>query len=427
MAGARPDRLGLRARGDPRRDGDPARHLHAASVACCPTGSRRATSLSPRTSSVRSLTTVVAGLVLGDPGPDLAPGRRRHRVRDRRCGLPAGHQHARAAARAGRSPGRGQRRDAGDRPAGRDDRPGHRRVRGRPDRGRRRVRRSTRPRSPSRRSPCGSSARVRRPAAPDAAGRAGERRAGPGRDVGRAPRLLDGVPGRAGRSRHALDRHPVDRAQPGLHRADSWSGCRGSSSSTSAATRCRSACSWPRSAPVRWSASSSPGCLPRPRRFGSIVMTLAVLDGRRPGRRSASPRRRSSRASILFVIGTMNGYVNITVIAWVQGRTDPAMLGRTMSFLMLGSVVAAPLSLAVAAVVVDTHATAHVPRRRAPRRRRHAGRDRQRSAASDAISRGQADGDRAGLPCVDDEARPRSRSPATRRRTASSRTTRWPC
>jgi hypothetical protein len=34
------------------------------------------------------------------------------------------------------------------------------------------------------------------------------------------------------------------------------------------------------------------------------------------------------------------------------------MLGRTMSFLMLGSVVAAPLSLAVAAVVVDSHATA---------------------------------------------------------------------
>ena len=37
-------------------------------------------------------------------------------------------------------------------------------------------------------------------------------------------------------------------------------------------------------------------------------------------------------------------------------RTDPAMLGRTMSFMMLGSVIAAPLSLALAAIVVDTHA-----------------------------------------------------------------------
>ncbi len=54
----------------------------------------------------------------------------------------------------------------------------------------------------------------------------------------------------------------------------------------------------------------------------------------------------------------MNGYVNVVMIAWVQGRTDPVMLGRTMSFLMLGSVVAAPLSLALAALVVDTAATA---------------------------------------------------------------------
>jgi hypothetical protein len=61
---------------------------------------------------------------------------------------------------------------------------------------------------------------------------------------------------------------------------------------------------------------------------------------------------------IALGLGATNGYINVVVIAWVQGRTDPAMLGRTMSFLMLGSVVAAPLSLAIAAVVVDTHATA---------------------------------------------------------------------
>jgi sulfite exporter TauE/SafE len=54
----------------------------------------------------------------------------------------------------------------------------------------------------------------------------------------------------------------------------------------------------------------------------------------------------------------MSGYVNIVLIAWVQGRSDPDMLGRTMSYLMLGSVIAAPLSLALAAAVVDTHASA---------------------------------------------------------------------
>lgn len=97
------------------------------------------------------------------------------------------------------------------------------------------------------------------------------------------------------------------------------------------------------------------GSLPRPRRFGSIVMTLAVLMGVGLGAIGLAPSPVVA-GLVLLVIGTMNGYVNITVIAWVQGRTDPAMLGRTMSFLMLGSVVAAPLSLAVAAVVVDSHA-----------------------------------------------------------------------
>ena len=72
---------------------------------------------------------------------------------------------------------------------------------------------------------------------------------------------------------------------------------------------------------------------------------------------------------IALCVGAMNGYVNIVVIAWVQGRTDPAMLGRTMSFMMLGSVVAAPLSLALAAIVVDTYARPDVRRRRPARRR----------------------------------------------------------
>ena len=86
-------------------------------------------------------------------------------------------------------------------------------------------------------------------------------------------------------------------------------------------------------------------------------MTLAVLMGVGLGALGLAPSPLVAGA-ILLVIGTMNGYVNITVIAWVQGRTDPAMLGRTMSFLMLGSAIALPLSLAVAGAVVDVYATA---------------------------------------------------------------------
>jgi MFS family permease len=99
------------------------------------------------------------------------------------------------------------------------------------------------------------------------------------------------------------------------------------------------------------------GSLRRPRRFGSVVLAVVLLMGLGLAAVGFAPSVMAA-GLIMLGIGAMNGYVNIVVIAWVQGRSDPAMLGRTMSFLMLGSVVAAPLSLALAAVVVDTHATA---------------------------------------------------------------------
>jgi len=99
------------------------------------------------------------------------------------------------------------------------------------------------------------------------------------------------------------------------------------------------------------------GTLPRPRRFGSVVLGLVLLMGVGLGAIGLAPSL-AVIGVIVLAIGAINGWVNVVVIAWVQGRADPAMLGRTMSFLMLGSVVAAPLSLALAAVVVDSYATA---------------------------------------------------------------------
>jgi MFS family permease len=98
------------------------------------------------------------------------------------------------------------------------------------------------------------------------------------------------------------------------------------------------------------------GSVRRPRRFGSIVLTLVILMGVGLAAIGFAPSILAA-GFILLGVGAMNGYVNIVIIAWVQGRTDPLMLGRTMSFMMLGWVVAAPLSLAIAAVVVDSHAT----------------------------------------------------------------------
>ena len=57
---------GLRARCDPHRGGHPARRRSCSSAASCPTGSRRATWRSPRTSCEPSSRRVVAGLVIGE-------------------------------------------------------------------------------------------------------------------------------------------------------------------------------------------------------------------------------------------------------------------------------------------------------------------------------------------------------------------------
>ena len=99
------------------------------------------------------------------------------------------------------------------------------------------------------------------------------------------------------------------------------------------------------------------GSLRRPRRFGWLVLALVIGAGVGLGAISVAPSVPVA-AVILLAIGVMTGYVNVVMIAWVQEKTDPLMLGRTMSFLMLGSVVAAPLSIALAAVVVDSEASA---------------------------------------------------------------------
>jgi MFS family permease len=99
------------------------------------------------------------------------------------------------------------------------------------------------------------------------------------------------------------------------------------------------------------------GSLARPRGFGSLVLALVIGAGLGLAAIGLA-RTVPVAAAILLAIGVMNGYVNVVMVAWVQEKTEPRMLGRTMSFLMLGSVVAAPLSIALAALLVDTHAAA---------------------------------------------------------------------
>ncbi len=55
----------------------------------------------------------------------------------------------------------------------------------------------------------------------------------------------------------------------------------------------------------------------------------------------------------LGVMGAMMGYVNVMLIAWLQGTTRTDMLGRVMSLVMFASMGLQPVSLALAGWLVD--------------------------------------------------------------------------
>jgi predicted MFS family arabinose efflux permease len=98
------------------------------------------------------------------------------------------------------------------------------------------------------------------------------------------------------------------------------------------------------------------GSLPRPRSLGALV--LGIGTGLGTGLAAIGLASWQLDLAISLLLGVGVGYLNVSIIAWTQARSEPALLGRTMSFLMLGSVVAAPLSLGAAGILVDANATA---------------------------------------------------------------------
>ena len=97
------------------------------------------------------------------------------------------------------------------------------------------------------------------------------------------------------------------------------------------------------------------GAIPRPRSLGGLVLGFAAALGIGLGAIGVAPWQVT--AVILLLVGCGVGFLNVSIITWARARTEPHLLGRTMSFLMLGSVVGAPLSLAVAGGLVDASAT----------------------------------------------------------------------
>ena len=99
------------------------------------------------------------------------------------------------------------------------------------------------------------------------------------------------------------------------------------------------------------------GTAAHPGRFGLVVLALAAGLGLGIAALGIAPNAAVAIA-ILVLAGITAGYLNVTIIAWLQARADPALLGRVMSLVMLGAVGLQPVSLALAGILVDAHATA---------------------------------------------------------------------
>ena len=91
----------------------------------------------------------------------------------------------------------------------------------------------------------------------------------------------------------------------------------------------------------------------RPRRLGGVVLVIALGVGL--GLIGLAPTVPVALA-VIGVMGVLIGFINVQAIAWLQSRVAPDMRGRVMSLVTLGSVGLAPISLAIAGVLVDVGA-----------------------------------------------------------------------
>ena len=60
-------------------------------------------------------------------------------------------------------------------------------------------------------------------------------------------------------------------------------------------------------------------------------------------------------AAVLVAIGVAAGLANVSIMAWIQGYVDRALMARVMSVLMFGAFGLMPVSLVLAGAVADSH------------------------------------------------------------------------
>jgi MFS family permease len=94
------------------------------------------------------------------------------------------------------------------------------------------------------------------------------------------------------------------------------------------------------------------GSIHRVPHLGAVTLTIAVGLGVGLGLIGVAPNVPVA-FGLLAVIGVGAGFINVHVVSWLQGRTAEEMRGRVMSMVMLGSIGLAPLSYALAGLIVD--------------------------------------------------------------------------
>jgi hypothetical protein len=99
------------------------------------------------------------------------------------------------------------------------------------------------------------------------------------------------------------------------------------------------------------------GSVSRFRRRGLIELGLTGVLGVSVGALAFVPNLVAAVA-IATAIGAISSFLGVITISWLQERTEPALIGRVMSFAMFSAVALDPISFAFASILVGLNLTA---------------------------------------------------------------------
>jgi MFS family permease len=99
------------------------------------------------------------------------------------------------------------------------------------------------------------------------------------------------------------------------------------------------------------------GSVSRFRRRGLIELGLTGLLGIIVGAIAFVPNL-AAAVALAIAIGATSSFLGVVTVSWLQERTEPALIGRVMSFAMFSAVALDPISFALAGMLVGLNLTA---------------------------------------------------------------------